>query len=262
MLYKIFHLEVVDLNSAMLITVSALVVGYVWTCFRASRRQKMLELETTPHRVLLITAHPDDECMFFGPVIQKLSKMENVQLYLMCLSVGNFEGKGSLRKDELYQSCKILGIDEGNILLCKNTLLPDNPRVDWDTVLLSDKITEHVEQLEIDTVLTFDSYGVSGHRNHVSIYLAMFHLVYNKLLPNYCRIYSLDSVNILRKYVKCIDQLFNNTSDFKCSISTTEQYNLKKAMQAHCSQYIWFRKLYMKFSRYTRVNTFTNISAE
>lgn len=38
-----------------------------------------------------------------------------------------------------------------------------------------------------------------------------------------CRLYSLDSVNILRKYVKCIDQLFNNTSDFKCSISTSEQ---------------------------------------
>jgi len=55
--------------------------------------------------------------------------------------------------------------------------------VNWDTILLSDKIAEHVEQLEIDTVLTFDSYGVSGHRNHTSIYLALFHLVYNKLLP-------------------------------------------------------------------------------
>lgn len=70
-----------------------------------------------------------------------------------------------------------------NFFGSRNTLLPDNPRVSWDTVLLSGKITEHVEQLEIDTVLTFDSYGVSGHRNHVSIYLALFHLVYNKLLP-------------------------------------------------------------------------------
>lgn len=39
-----------------------------------------------------------------------------------------------------------------------------------------------------------------------------------------CRIYSLDSVNIIRKYVKFIDRLFNNTSDFKCIISKTEQY--------------------------------------
>lgn len=66
----------------------------------------------------------------------------------------------------------------------RNTLFSDNPNIDWDTILLSDKIAEHIEQLQIDTVLTFDSYGVSGHRNHISIYLAMVHLVYNKLLPN------------------------------------------------------------------------------
>jgi len=75
------------------------------------------------------------------------------------------------------------GIIVTKVIDFRNTLLPDNPRVDWDTILLSDKISEHVEQLEIDTVLTFDSYGVSGHRNHISIYLALFHLVYNKLLP-------------------------------------------------------------------------------
>lgn len=33
--------------------------------------------------------------------------------------LGDFDGKGSLRKNELYESCKILGIKEGNILLCK-----------------------------------------------------------------------------------------------------------------------------------------------
>lgn len=91
--YKMFHqnvFEVVDLNSAVLMTAaSVLVAGYVWTCLRASRRRKLLEFENEPKRVLLITAHPDDECMFFGPAIQKLSKMEDVQLYLMCLSVGN-----------------------------------------------------------------------------------------------------------------------------------------------------------------------------
>lgn len=92
MLHKIFHqniFEVIDLNSAMLMTASVFVVGYVWNCLKASRRQKVIELENEPHRVLLITAHPDDECMFFGPVIQKLSKMKNVQFYLMCLSNGN-----------------------------------------------------------------------------------------------------------------------------------------------------------------------------
>lgn len=92
MFYKIFNqniFELVDINSAMLMTASVLVVGYVWTCIKASRTRKMMDLENKPHRVLLVTAHPDDECMFFGPVIQKLSKVEDIRLYLMCLSVGN-----------------------------------------------------------------------------------------------------------------------------------------------------------------------------
>lgn len=92
MFYKIFHqniFEVVDVNSVMLMTASMLVVGYVWTCMRVSRRPKTLDLENKPHRVLLITAHPDDECMFFGPAIQRLSKIKDIQLYLMCLSIGN-----------------------------------------------------------------------------------------------------------------------------------------------------------------------------
>lgn len=113
----------------------------------------------------------------------------------------------------------------------------------WDTDLLSNKIAEHIERLEIDTILTFDSYGVSGHQNHVSIYLALFHLAYSKALPDCeyefnvptfcarltvnnldCRLYALDSVNILRKYVKFVDRLFNNTSDLECTISTPEQH--------------------------------------
>lgn len=91
MYYKMFHhnvFEVVGLNSAMIVTASVLVVGYVWNCLRSSHKRKTLDLENKSHRVLLITAHPDDECMFFGPVIQKLTKMKDVQLYLMCFSVG------------------------------------------------------------------------------------------------------------------------------------------------------------------------------
>ena len=37
--------------------------------------------------VLLITAHPDDECMFFAPTILSLQQQE-VQVYLLCLSEG------------------------------------------------------------------------------------------------------------------------------------------------------------------------------
>lgn len=39
-------------------------------------------------RVLFVTAHPDDECMFFGPIILKLAQQSDCQMFLLCLSEG------------------------------------------------------------------------------------------------------------------------------------------------------------------------------
>lgn len=39
-------------------------------------------------RVLFVTAHPDDECMFFGPIILKLARQSDCQIFLLCLSEG------------------------------------------------------------------------------------------------------------------------------------------------------------------------------
>ncbi|XP_050543547.1 N-acetylglucosaminyl-phosphatidylinositol de-N-acetylase isoform X2 [Daktulosphaira vitifoliae] len=244
MIYKYFfnHInEHLSFNSAILMTASVLIVGYVW-----------IYLRTSPH--------PDDECMFFGPTIKELTKNSNVQVYLMCLSDGNYEGKGTIRISELYKSCKILGMKEENILVCKNGNFLDNPNVYWETTILADKISEHAEKLGVDILLTFDNYGVSGHRNHISIYMAFVYLMYNKTLPNECCFYTLDSVNIVRKYIKCLDNLFNDQTDLKYMLLPTEQDSINKAMQAHSSQYVWFRKLFMRFSRYKIVNTYTEIS--
>lgn len=40
------------------------------------------------NRVLFIIAHPDDECMFFGPTILYYTRKKNCSVYLMCLSTG------------------------------------------------------------------------------------------------------------------------------------------------------------------------------
>lgn len=42
-------------------------------------------------RVLFVIAHPDDECMFFGPTIKNLVNDGECNLYLMCLSTGSFK---------------------------------------------------------------------------------------------------------------------------------------------------------------------------
>lgn len=43
---------------------------------------------SNPRRVLLVIAHPDDECMFFGPTILNFTRNKNCMVYLMCLSAG------------------------------------------------------------------------------------------------------------------------------------------------------------------------------
>eukprot|EP00121_Abeoforma_whisleri_P002042 Awhi_evm1s1826 len=40
------------------------------------------------NRILFVTAHPDDECMFFGPSILHLLKDPNNTVLLLCLSEG------------------------------------------------------------------------------------------------------------------------------------------------------------------------------
>lgn len=59
--------------------------------------------------MLLVTAHPDDEVMFFAPTILALVSM-GVYVYALCLSIGNADSLGSIRKQELLNSYASLGV--------------------------------------------------------------------------------------------------------------------------------------------------------
>ncbi len=73
--------------------------------------------------VLLVTAHPDDEAMFFAPTILSLANRQEIALFHVCLSNGNADGLGETRKAELGYSLDILGISR------QNRWLVDNPYV-------------------------------------------------------------------------------------------------------------------------------------
>lgn len=47
-------------------------------------------------RALLVTAHPDDECMFFAPTILRLLEL-NVSVHLLCLSSGRIVNLASIQ---------------------------------------------------------------------------------------------------------------------------------------------------------------------
>lgn len=72
--------------------------------------------------ILLLTAHPDDECMFFGPAVlaltEKVRRIKELDgehrhsVSSLCLSSGDSDGLGLIRKKELNASLDVLGVDK------------------------------------------------------------------------------------------------------------------------------------------------------
>lgn len=211
-------------------------------------------------RVMVVIAHPDDEVMFFGPTILHFTQREDALIYVLCLSTGDYYKAGKTRSAELLESCRILGIANDNVILYRCEDLPDNPRILWPTLRTARLINQHLHALDIDMVVTFDQGGVSGHINHSSLYSAIQYLVEDEELPENCTAYSLDSVNVLRKYSSLLDVPMSYAlSSCAFTVNYSHYFLIQRAMWAHASQYVWFRRLYMFFSRYVLINTLSKI---
>jgi N-acetylglucosaminylphosphatidylinositol deacetylase len=78
--------------------------------FNSNELFSTTELAIKSQNILLVTAHPDDEAMFFAPTILSLSTKHSLGMFHLCLSTGNADGLGALRKAELSNSLDVLGI--------------------------------------------------------------------------------------------------------------------------------------------------------
>ncbi|XP_066552290.1 N-acetylglucosaminyl-phosphatidylinositol de-N-acetylase [Amia ocellicauda] len=214
-------------------------------------------------RALLVTAHPDDECMFFAPTVLQLLEI-NAAVHLLCLSSGNYYGQGELRKKELLQSCEVLGIPAVHVTVVDHRELPDDPDVQWDTHLVSTLILKQVQASSINLVLTFDGRGVSGHPNHIAIYRSISYLASVGKIPEGCCALALETVGLFRKYLS-VSELpvsWMRRCDFTSIIGMGGYVQAKAAMYRHQSQLLWFRHVYLLLSRYMFVNTFQLISQD
>lgn len=211
---------------------------------------------------LLIVAHPDDETMFFGPTIINILANNN-SLIILCLSNGDFENLGEQREQEFSNVTRALGSNV-TLKVIKDSLLPDNIAIDWNVHNVARHIEKQITSYEgqIGTIITFDSYGVSGHSNHRSIFEASKHLK-NELNLN-IDFYVLKSLTLVRKYSSFLDaivtfmldytKIVTQNKDLIMAINLSEYSNLKQILQLHRSQMVWFRQLYMMFSRYMFIN--------
>lgn len=92
-------------------------------------------------RPLLVIAHPDDECMFFGPTLAQLQKQQ-ITTYILCLCNGNDQNMGSVRELELVQSAHVLGIPALRVQ-CLNVMeLQDGMKNRWDKRVISKYIED------------------------------------------------------------------------------------------------------------------------
>ena len=101
---------------------------------------------------LLVIAHPDDECMFFTPTLRRLMSEMVVGVYVLCLSTGDYDSKGSIRTAEVKKSCTTLGIPDENVTVLDHPRLRDGPDEVWDRLLISDIVAQHVARLGIGKV--------------------------------------------------------------------------------------------------------------
>ncbi|XP_007485868.1 N-acetylglucosaminyl-phosphatidylinositol de-N-acetylase isoform X2 [Monodelphis domestica] len=250
------------LSIALLLSLSAVLAlwllwAWAWDCSGWTRsRGRDLELEGFGSRALLVTAHPDDEAMFFAPTLLGLTRLK-YQVSLLCFSAGNYYNQGEIRKRELLQSCDVLGIPPSSVTIIDHRQLPDDPNEDWNPELVATLLQRHIKDNYTDLVVTFDIGGVSGHANHIALYFAVRFLCSTQTLPKGCSVLTLESVNVLRKYMSILDLPFTRlqTHDVLFVLNIREAEQARKAMFCHNSQLLWFRRIYLFFSRYMAINS-------
>lgn len=205
--------------------------------------------------LLWVIAHPDDESFFFAPAILNLLHGPK-RGALLCLSIGDHDGMGPTRREELKRSCARLGIEADRCEALDSLELPDNPGVWWPAPVIEREVLQRVKDWGVDTIFTFDGYGVSGHANHRATAVAIREMVRRAAMPP---VYAVHSTSVVAKFTSVlllpwavIRHVLAADSERKALfINTWSQYGRAlDSFRAHESQARWFRTLFIYFSRY------------
>ncbi|KAG9005307.1 N-acetylglucosaminyl-phosphatidylinositol de-N-acetylase [Tulasnella sp. JGI-2019a] len=239
-------------------------------------------------RALLVTAHPDDECLFFAPTILSLRE-EGTDVYGLVLSIGNQDGLGNVRQGEAKASFEVLGVHADRVRVLDHPKLQDNITAIWEEALVQRVIAEQVEEWEVTDLITFDSGGVSNHPNHISVYNGARLLLSSYDPTKGLRLFKLETVRLTRKYTGILAPLSTRAalwmelyavpaagrlakeylgvdilkppSHHTIFLSSASGYwTAVQAMRQHPSQLVWFRWLNVMFSRYMWVNDLIEVT--
>jgi len=247
-----------------MLVAAAAVVAVVAPCvlsglLGAPRGQASSLLCGQRQHVALVVAHPDDEAMFFWPTLLELRR-RGVDLSVLCLSTGNADGLGEVRRAEMQRSCASVGVTGKDLVILDVQELQDGFR-EWPLEVVARHVREFLEDSKSSLVLTFDDVGVSGHPNHISTSLGV-RRAHEELRAggriSSCEVLMLESVSLARKYVGPLSLLLGPSSEEALGHECTCHSPLAclQALAVHWSQLVWYRVLFTLFSRYAYVNSF------
>ncbi|KIS71874.1 N-acetylglucosaminylphosphatidylinositol deacetylase [Mycosarcoma maydis] len=259
----------------LVVLVGSILVQFLIAGLRIQHDNKDLaisaRIRTLPSSALLVTAHPDDEAMFFAPAIQALAAA-GTTIFALCLSTGNATGLGLERTQELFGSYNQLGLPSTRVKYLDDVQLQDSMQVTWPNDYVSTVVANHIDSISrsnrIDALITFDKQGVSGHLNHIATYNGTRDTAVARNLT----LYVLPSLEVWEKYSSvpfavwesiaysgyvpaapaagASSEPYKPASEILILASPAQYLEAVRAMFKHQTQLEWFRYLYIVFSRY------------
>lgn len=211
-------------------------------------------------QAIVLTAHPDDEILFFGPLLQYLEE-HNTSTLVLCLTTGGWrssakahEGskqdpsQGALRVSELTSLSKKFSYIRTHQL---RTPLLDDPCTFWDKDLLQIILYGmNIALGDTITVYTFDEKGATGHINHCQIGLAVLEYRLN------ARCYVLQTPSRLSWVIPYLYRARKNQLQI---VSRSPRQLRSLFLTTYASQDVWFRRLFLIFAPYMHSNIFSAI---
>jgi LmbE family N-acetylglucosaminyl deacetylase len=122
-------------------------------------------------RLLVVTAHPDDEAGGFGGTLL-LYRRRGVQTFVVCLTPGqaarnrgtaaNDEELSAMRREEFARSCKLLEVSHGEVLN-----FPDGRLDRTDFYSMVEQVARRVREIRPQVMVTFGPEGaITAHPDH------------------------------------------------------------------------------------------------
>lgn len=197
--------------------------------------------------LLAVFAHPDDEA--FGPAGFIALEAKRRFVHLVCVTNGaagknSLEGKEKecteeklteIRKKELQKSASILGVKSVQFLEYKDGSLCNGLYHE-----IAEKIQKIIDDIQPESILTFEQKGLSGHIDHITVSMICSYLFrQNKKIQSlylYAIPESRQDMKRTKNYFIYYPKGYRDEEIHK-TVSTESVWMIKKkAMLAHASQ--------------------------